>query len=357
MNQGKLIISNREYLNDYSLIKSQKIDMTLSGKYLYKYPFKFIKCENLDKYINQKDVEILKNNIKGKFKLKENKEVILGPGVNGLIQNILKVLLKYKCENIVTPYLSFNQAEYCASSYNCNTKRSLLNKDYSLNLENIEQSIDKSTKIVYICNPNNPTGLYIETSKIIKLAQKYKEVYFIIDESSIEFSNEKSIIENYDLSETNNIIVLRSFSKAYGIANLRIGYFICDKMFSNIYKTNITTNEYSGVSCIYANKVFNSNYYQKNVQNIIKEKKYMENELKKLDISVIKSESNTIFTNTIFKDEFIKKLEENNISVLPVYDQNNNLHIRIATQDNKMNEKFIKRLKKIKNLKNYILEV
>ena len=86
--------SKRNYLEDYGNIESKKIDMTLSGTYLYKYPFNHIKKYRLDKYPNHSESQLLIENIKKKFSLYDkNYEIILGPGSNGLIQNICKILL------------------------------------------------------------------------------------------------------------------------------------------------------------------------------------------------------------------------------------------------------------------------
>ena len=350
-NSDKYCISNKNYREDYAYIKSKKIDMTLSGTYLSKYPFIYIKKYKLDKYPSAEENLKLITSIKNKYKIYDDKySVILGAGSNGLIQNICKILLK-DGDNMIMPYLSFGQVEYATNSFNAETRKVFL-ENYQINLKFIEESIDKNTKLVYICNPNNPTGLLLGNKEIIKLVRKHPDIYFMIDESNIEFSEQKSLLET---GMYKNIIVLKSFSKAYGLSNLRIGYLVCDKELEELYKDNVTINEFSGISTYYANKVINSNNYKNNIKKIKKEINYLKKELNNVKIKTLNTFSNTLFTETIFKEEFIKVLDQHNISLVPVWDQNNSLHFRIACQKHKVNKLFIKELKRIENIEKYII--
>lgn len=81
----------------------------------------------------------------------------------------------------------------------------------------------------------------------------------------------------------------------------------------------------------------------------------MKKELNNVKIKTLNTFSNTLFTETIFKEEFIKVLEQHNISLVPIWDQNNNLHFRIACQKHKVNKLFIKELKRIENIEKYII--
>lgn len=343
--------SKRNYLDDYSHIESRNIDMTLSGKYLYKYPFKFVYKYEYDKYPSSKEINKLIDSIEKKFKVDlTTKAIILGSGTNGLIQNIIKVIFSKEKGDLVTSYLTFNQAEYATSALGSETKRVFLKENYQISLENVDNSIDKKTKLVYICNPNNPTGLLLKNKDIISFANKHEKIYIIIDESNLEYSDNESIISD---SFPSNLIILKGFSKAYGLANMRIGYMVCSKKFRKEYLKLTTVNEFSGLACILADKVINSNYYLKNVVLIKKEREYLKKELEKLDIKTIESNSNTLMTETTFDENFMTELSNNDISVVPVFDEKNKLHIRIAVQDKKTNKKFIYNFKKcLKNKDN-----
>lgn len=334
--------SMRYYNDDYSHIESKKIDMTLSGRYLAQYPFKISNSYEFDKYPNVKQSDLLVSVIKKKYPKLKNQSIIIGPGSNGIIQNVIKIVAK-KNGNIVTPFLTFNQAEYTATSFNMLTKRVYMD-NYKINLSKIEKAIDNKTVLVYICNPNNPTGIILSNKEIINFANRNKKVLILIDESNLEYSLTKSLLEEKIPS---NILVLKSFSKAYGLANLRIGYICCNNNFYDKYKKLVTTNEFSGVSCICAYEVMQKDNYKENVKLVNEEKKYLIRELNKFGIRIIYSNSNTIMTETVFSREKIKYLNDNDISIVPIVDQKNEIHIRIAVQDHVTNKKFIEKLKQI----------
>jgi len=340
--------SKRDFLSDYSRIESKRIDMTLSGKYLTKYGDFNFDVKKIDKYPFKEDIVLLEKILKDKLKIKN--EVIIGNGANGLLQNIIKILFVNK-GNLVTPFYTFNQAEFGVTSFNGYTRRVYCN-EYKIDLDKIKKVINRKTRMVYICNPNNPTGIYIDYKKIIDFVKSIK-IPVVIDESGIEFTSKKGLLNGSSLPD--NLIILRSFSKAYGIANLRIGFLVCNSDFKELYMKKITTNEFSGISCNIAKDLFINTRIIDNVKAITKERKLLENELKKMNIEVIKSDSNILMTKTCFIDDFINILEDNDISIVPIYDEFNKFHFRIAVQEHKVNNMFIKRLKKILK-KDYIID-
>lgn len=333
--------SKRNFLDDYSNYNSQQIDMTMSGKYLYKYPKFNIDYSKLHQYPTHDSINGLIRTIK-KTKKISGKEIIIGSGTNGILQNIVKVLFK-EGGNLVTPFLTFNQPEYAVSSMRGITKRVYMQKDFQIDIEKMIKSVDKYTKMIYICNPNNPTGIIIDNEEIIYLAKKVN-TYVVIDESGIEFTKNKSLTE----AETpDNVIIVKSLSKAYGIAALRVGYMICSKEFKNEYEENTTVNEVSGISCEYAKKLLLNNNYKENARLIINERKKIEKNLRKLGLDFYPSESNILFSKSEINDNIIEEFNRNGISVMFVKDEREELHFRIAVQDKKTNRIFINKCKKI----------
>ncbi|MDD4298830.1 MAG: aminotransferase class I/II-fold pyridoxal phosphate-dependent enzyme [Bacilli bacterium] len=334
------VLSDRNFEDDYSNTISLSIDMTMSGKYLARYPKFKLNTKKFCDYPSHKEITKLELKIKEKYNIKNS--VIIGSGSNGILQNLIKILFK-DGGNLVTPFLTFNQAEYATSALNCKTKRVYMS-DNNINLDKIFKSVDKETKMVYICNPNNPSGLIIDNKKLIKLSKELN-CAVVVDESSIEFSNYSSLIEEDNIPD--NLYIIKTFSKAYGIANLRVGYLICNKNFEKIYKQNITVNEVSGVSCIIAEQVLNSNRYKKNIKKIKSEIKYLVEQLKNLNIECYPTNSNILLTKSSFEQEILEQLYKNSISVVPIYDEKNNLLIRIAIQNHATNRKFIKKISSI----------
>ena len=344
--KNNYIISTRNFLDDYSYVISRKIDMTMSGKYLGKYPLIDMNLEILDQYPKEEDIQKLENIIRKKNNIKN--QIIIGNGSNGILQNLVKIYVK-KNDNLLTPFYSFNQVEYAATSLGATTKRILMDEE-KINFNRILNSIDKRTKLIYICNPNNPTGIYVDPSNIINLSNKVskinKNIKIVVDESAIEFTNQPSIT-NYKLPS--NIIVVRTLSKAYGIANLRIGYMICNDKEAETYKENVTNHEVSSMLCQIAIQVIESNLYKDNVKLIIKEREKIRQSLKKIGIETYPSNSNVLLTKNYFTPEEISLIEDNDISVVKVIDENNKIHIRLAIQEHKTNDSFITQIKKIFN--------
>jgi histidinol-phosphate aminotransferase len=95
-----------------------------------------------------------------------------------------------------------------------------LTEDYQLNLEGIAEAIDKNTKLIFICSPNNPTGNSINRDDIQTLLANFSGIV-VVDEAYINFSRQKSFIQ--ELTECANLVVMQTLSKAWGLAGLRVG--------------------------------------------------------------------------------------------------------------------------------------
>ncbi len=334
-------ISKRTYLEDYSNSPGRKIDMRLSGKFLPKRKIVNFKSDYYSSYPSLSDTKKLISYIKEKEET--NLEIIIGAGANGVLQNIVKILFSKK-GNLVTPFYSFDQVEFAVTSMSGYTKRVYTN-NYEIDFKKMKRLVDHKTRMVYICNPNNPTGIYVNNETLINFA-KSVNTFVVIDESCIEFTQKESLLKRKDLPE--NIIVVRTFSKAYGLANLRIGYLACSTSFLKKYYQNTTTNEYSGVSVLLALKMMKKNKSViKNVNLVIKERERIIKSLNDIGVRCINGNSNIIMTKTTFSDKALQYLVNHNIAVVPVYDENNKIHIRIAVQEKKVNDKFIKLINKM----------
>jgi histidinol-phosphate/aromatic aminotransferase/cobyric acid decarboxylase-like protein len=108
---------------------------------------------------------------------------------------------------------------FCAKSTSRKDQRSI---EY-FQIKEIEEKLRDSDAVVFV-NPNNPTGSIIGSSWIMNLARQNPNKYFIVDESFIEFSDECSIIDYLEIHPSDNVIVLRSMSKSYGLPGVRLGF-------------------------------------------------------------------------------------------------------------------------------------
>ncbi len=206
----------------------------------------------------------------------------------------------------------------------------------------IEEAKNIKPKIIFICNPNNPTGYLMNKYEIKKLLNNTDSLV-VVDEAYIEFA-QGSMVEY--ISQYENLIVLRTLSKAFGLAAIRVGYMVSDKHIINIinkvkspYNLN-SISQYVGVKALREKeKMFQY------VEEVKKERKYLYNKLKKFPIEVYPSNGNFIF----FKSEVSKldeKLNEKGI-LIRSFSKDLENHYRVTVGNRWENEEFIKSLKEI----------
>ncbi len=151
---------------------------------------------------------------------------IAANGSDALIHLILNTFLE-PTDHLLAFEGTFVGLQVAAALYAKNTTFVPLDDMYEMNVDALISNIQDNTKIIYIANPNNPTGTYLTTPQVEKLiAAVPKHILLIIDEAYFEFS-QKLLGDEYPNSmkyASENIITLRTFSKIYGLAGLRIGY-------------------------------------------------------------------------------------------------------------------------------------
>ena len=111
--------------------------------------------------------------------------------------------------------------------------------NFKISIENILKKVSKKTKIVFIANPNNPTGTYLNKTELIYLRKKLnKKILLVIDDAYHEYNLKKDYVSGLELFKRfKNVFILRTFSKLYGLASLRIGWGYGDKKIINaLYK-------------------------------------------------------------------------------------------------------------------------
>ncbi len=210
-----------------------------------------------------------------------------------------------------------------------------LNDEFKLDLEHFENYITlHKPKIVYICNPNNPTGTLYKKEDIEQLIIKFPNTMFIIDEAYYEFTDIscKDLVVEYE-----NILVSRTFSKAFALASFRIGYVISSQYNVKLLSKVRNPKNISTFSQIAAISVLSDIEYMKNyVDSVNKAKIFFKDELKKMNINVFDDGGNFAFLNMDFsvKKQFIEFLESKNIFVRDyghVKGMENYLRITIGT--------------------------
>lgn len=168
-------------------------------------------------------------------------EVLVAAGSESIISIICRTFFNDH-EHAVTAEATFVGFFVQAGIRGAEVKKVPLTREYKFDVKAILETVNPDTKMVYIANPNNPTGTYLNKTEYKYLLEKLPpHVLLIADEAYFEYA---TVVEDYPDSvqnRQNNVIILRTFSKAYGLAGFRIGYAIADSaIISEMTKTKLT---------------------------------------------------------------------------------------------------------------------
>lgn len=170
--------------------------------------------------------------------------------------------------------------------------------EHKISLEEIEKHITGKTKIIWICNPNNPTGTTLSEKELREFIKRVpSHILVVIDEAYLDFVRENKIPSLLkEIGTHKNLILLRTFSKAYGLASLRVGYAIADETIINQiipYKIPPNTNR---LGILAAEKSLEDEAFYHYVINQIKEQaNVIYDALNELGLTYIPSDTNFIF--------------------------------------------------------------
>ena len=172
--------------------------------------------------------------------------ILLGNGSDEILDMIFRVFFEPGKDNIIINTPTFGMFKVLSGVNNIQYKEVLLDNDFQLDVNAINESIDKATKAIFICSPNNPTGNLMDKEAITSLLDI--GILVIIDEAYIDFSGIESW--NQELENYKNLIVTQTFSKAYGLAGIRLGACYANSEIINLlkkvkmpYNVNILTQQ------------------------------------------------------------------------------------------------------------------
>lgn len=148
-------------------------------------------------------------------------QIFLGNGSDEPIDLIIRLTCEPQDDNIIILPPTYGMYEVSASVNNVEIQKIPLTIDYQLDTDKIVAAINPKTKLIFICSPNNPTGNIIYRKAILTIIENFQQGIVIIDEAYNDFSDEPSFIS--ELDQFPNVMVLQTFSKAWGLASLRLG--------------------------------------------------------------------------------------------------------------------------------------
>lgn len=187
----------------------------------------------------------------------EKEKLFFDVGSDEIIDLAIRIFCEPKKSNVIIPQPTYGMYQVACDINEVKVKSVQLDSDFNIDIEAVMKAIDENTKMIFLCSPNNPTGNLLSSDKIKYLAEKSNLIIFI-DEAYIDFHDDGSFIKY--ISEFNNVIISRTFSKAWGLAGIRCGYCIADNFIINLFfkvKAPYTINKLTANAVLAALKNIN----------------------------------------------------------------------------------------------------
>ena len=307
----------------------------------------------LSKYPDSKS-KILRKEISKKFNCDFNK-IICGAGSDEIIQMICQLYLK-PSDEVIVPQYSFLMYRIYAQIVGAKVIFSK-EKNFKVSVSEIIKNVTKKTRIVFIANPNNPTGTYLTKLELLELRKKLKKnILLVLDDAYFEYMKNKDYESSLDLFKNkDNVMVIRTFSKIYGLASLRVGWGHASKKIikaMNLIKPPFNVNQLAQTAATEALK--DKNFINRSVKHNIIEANKVKNILEKLNIFSNEVTANFLLLN-FDKCKFSAKNIFNKLQLKGIilrstedgYNIKNKLRLTIGSK--KENIKFITAIKVILN--------
>ncbi len=286
-----------------------------------------------------------------KFRLEKDR-IILGSGSDQIFELVCKLFLNKRDEVIVTQY-SF--IIYRIYSRMCGaTVKFAKEENFTPSVQSILDCVNRKTRIVFLANPNNPTGTYLDRNEMLELRKRLRsDILLVVDDAYCEFIEDPNFVSGMKLfSKSKNVLITRTFSKIYGLAGLRIGWgysskAIIQKLYEikppfNVSRPALFAATQAVQDTNWLNKAIkHNNYWSEKIFDVIDE----------IGIATNKTNVNFFLLNFDFVDksssQVFNKLANSGILVrqMDVYNIKNSLRVTIG--NNYENKKFVTTLRKI----------
>lgn len=267
------------------------------------------------------------------------------------------LLIRVICSTLLNPGDESIMADVTFSRYDAGTKlmggKSVVvpMKNHGLDIDKMVDSITDKTKIIWFCNPNNPTGTIFRKKDLERVIDRIPEsVVIIMDEAYIEYVTDEEYPDSLELLDKYpNMIILRTFSKAYGLAGLRCGYGIAHEDMVKYFNTVAGPFDVNLFAQKAAVAAIGDRDFQKLVFETNKEgKEYLYDEFKDMGLEYIETNANFIMVSTRIDDKIVfNELLKKGIIIRPGYLLGMSGWMRVTIGTQWQNILFINTLKEI----------
>lgn len=222
-------------------------------------------------------------------------EVLVAAGSESLLSILCRVLFK-DGENAITADATFVGFFVQAGLRGVEVLKVPVTDKFAFDTEAIISRINEKTKAVYLANPNNPTGTYLAEKEFQRLLDNIPSgVFLIVDEAYYEYARDLEDYPDTLQLRRDNVIILRTFSKAYGLAGFRIGYAIgSTELISQLKKAKLTFEPTTPAQAAALAAISDSDFLQKSVRLVDEEKEKLYSFLDSISVHYVRSASNSV---------------------------------------------------------------
>jgi histidinol-phosphate aminotransferase len=287
----------------------------------------------------------LREKIGERLRLKRE-NIILGNGSNEVIELIGHAFLN-PGDEVITPDYAFIAYKLVAQLFGARTIQTPT-KNFEPEFDALLRAITPKTKIIFVANPNNPTGSLIAHDKIDNfLGRIPQEIVAVIDEAYYEFLDNPPDTLRF-VRERKNVIMLRTFSKIHGLASLRVGYGIAPEPLIEVLQKTRQPFNVNGLGQVAALAALGDDDHLATSKAMVDEgRAYLEKQFRAMKLKFNPSAGNFVFVNVGDGAAVFKKLLSMKIIVRPLRGYNLPEWLRITVGTMEQNEKCIAALKKI----------
>ena len=211
-------------------------------------------------------------------------QIFLGNGSDEIIDLLFRAFCTPGVDNVLILPPTYGMYSVSAELNDVEIRKVNLNTQFQLNVDGILNAIDEHTKLLFICSPNNPTGNSMRISRIEKILKHYKGI-LVIDEAYIDFSTQESAVSL--LEKYPNVIITQTFSKAWGLAGIRLGMsFSSTEMVTILNKIKPPYNISTAAQNVAIERLKDTNVYLDQVALLLEERDRLEEELTEINVVI-----------------------------------------------------------------------
>lgn len=290
----------------------------------------------------------LRNDLAGKFGIQPD-QIIIGNGANEVISFVMKTFCRVG-DNIITADQTYAVYEWLASFAGVKSRLVPLT-DFGFDDDAVIQAIDENSKVIFICNPNNPTGSYWPKEKMRRFLDRIDGQYIVVlDEAYREFVENDDFPDGISLiRDYPNVIAFRTFSKMYGMAGLRIGYLAGDSAVLDMIRNTTVSYSVNFIAQLAARAALKDEEHVLRTREMVKSgKEFLAGALRDLNLPFISGEGNFVMIKLPMSDSFAyRKLMQRGVMVRSMTSFRFPNYIRVTIDRVEVLEIFVKALGEI----------